>query len=163
TATQRAGEMATASTVPAKRAPAIAPVRPNVYIGTLGVFLGAGIGTMNGRLISVGLPDLRGPLGLGFDQAPSIPPAYTMPLMFRGPFSVYLGAMFGVRGVLPPAAAIFILSSILLPFSPNLGVLLALQVISGLASGTFYPLTLTFALRSLPMRFTIYGIGVYSL
>jgi DHA2 family multidrug resistance protein len=36
-------------------------------------------------------------------------------------------------------------------------------VISGLASGTFYPLTLTYALRSLPARYTIYGIGVYSM
>jgi DHA2 family multidrug resistance protein len=36
-------------------------------------------------------------------------------------------------------------------------------VISGLSSGTFYPLTLTFALRSLPIRYTIYAIGVYSM
>ena len=31
----------------------------NPYVGTLGVFLGAGIVTLNARLISVGLPDLR--------------------------------------------------------------------------------------------------------
>jgi DHA2 family multidrug resistance protein len=134
-----------------------------VYLGTLGVFLGAGIATMNGRLISVGLPDLRGALGLGVDEASWIPTAYNMALMFMGPFSVYVGALFGPRRVLLSAAAIFILCSILLPFSPNLGVLLALQVIGGLTSGTFYPLTLTYALRALPMRFVIYGIGAYSL
>jgi len=38
-----------------------------------------------------------------------------------------------------------------------------LQVISGLSSGTFYPLTLTYALRALPIRFVIYGIGVYAM
>ena len=39
----------------------------NPYLGILGVFLGAGIATLNSRLLSVGLPDLRGALGLGFD------------------------------------------------------------------------------------------------
>ena len=39
------------------------------YIGIVGVFLGAGIATLNARLVSVGLADLRGALGLGFDEA----------------------------------------------------------------------------------------------
>jgi len=34
-------------------------VKPNPYIGTLGVMLGAGIVTLTGKLLSVGLPDLR--------------------------------------------------------------------------------------------------------
>jgi DHA2 family multidrug resistance protein len=154
---------AAAGSVPAKLARMLPPVHANVYVGTLGVFLGAGIATLNGRLISVGLPDLRGAMGLGVDEASWIPTAYNMALMFMGPFSVYVGALLGPRRVLLPAAAIFILCSILLPLSPNLGVMLTLQVISGLSSGTFYPLTLTYALRSLPIRYTIYSIGVYSI
>src|SRR5438105_15360724 len=95
-------------------------VQPNVYVGTLGVFLGAGIATLFGRLLSVGLPDLRGALGLGVDEASWIPTAYNMTLMFMGPFSVYLGAFLGVRRVLLCATPIFIVASILLPLSPNL-------------------------------------------
>ena len=38
----------------------------NPYLGILGVFLGAGVATLNARLVSVGLPDLRGALGLSF-------------------------------------------------------------------------------------------------
>jgi DHA2 family multidrug resistance protein len=41
--------------------------------------------------------------------------------------------------------------------------MLALQTLSGLSSGTFYPLTMSYALRGLPVRYTIYGIGAYSL
>jgi DHA2 family multidrug resistance protein len=141
----------------------LAAARPNPYIGTVGVFLGAGLSTLNGRLVSVGLPDLRGALGLGVDEAAWIPTAYNMALMFMGPLSVYLGALLGPRRVLLAAGTIFTLCSILLPLSPNLGVMLLLQAISGLASGTFYPLTLTYALRALPMRYTIYGVGVYSM
>lgn len=135
----------------------------NVYVGTFGVFLGAGIATLHGRMISVGLPDLRGAMGFGFDEASWIPTAYNMALMFIGPFSVFVGAMLGVRRVLLFSGTVFIVCSILLPFSPSLRVLLCLQVISGLSSGTFYPLTLTYALRALPIRFVIYGIGVYAM
>lgn len=135
----------------------------NPYVGTFGVFLGAGIATLNGRLISVGLPDLRGAMGLGVDEASWIPTAYNMALMFIGPFSVFLGALLGARRILLCSGAIFILCSLLLPFSPGLRVMLCLQVISGLASGTFYPLTLAYALRALPLRFVIYAIGVYSI
>ena len=141
----------------------IGSLSQNPYVGTLGVFLGAGIVTLNGRLISVGLADLRGAMGLGFDDASWIPTAYNMALMFMGPFSVYLGGLLGPRRVLLYSATIFSISSILLPFSPNLQVMLCLQVVSGLASGTFYPLTLSYALRALPMRYVIYAIGIYSM
>jgi DHA2 family multidrug resistance protein len=135
----------------------------NIYVGTFGVFLGAGIATLNGRMISVGLPDLRGAMGFGFDEASWIPTAYNMALMFIGPFSVFLGAMLGARRVLLYSGSIFIICSILLPFSPGLRVMLCLQVISGLSSGTFYPLTLSYALTALPLRYVIYAIGVYAM
>ena len=141
----------------------IGSLNQNAYVGTLGVYLGAGIVTLNGRLISVGLPDLRGALGLGIDDASWIPTSYNMALMFMGPFSVYLGGLLGPRRVLLLSATIFILCSLLLPLSPNLQTMLCLQVISGLASGTFYPLTLSYALRALPMRYVIYAIGIYSM
>jgi DHA2 family multidrug resistance protein len=40
--------------------------------------------------------------------------------------------------------------------------MLALQVIAGVSAGTFYPLTLSYALQKLPLRYVIYAIGVYS-
>lgn len=135
----------------------------NPYVGTFGVFLAAGIATLNGRMISVGLPDLRGAMGFGFDEASWIPTAFNMAQMFIGPFSVFVGAMLGARRVLLFAGAIFTVCSILLPFSPNLGVMLCLQVLSGLSSGTFYPLALGFALTALPVRYVIYAIGVYAI
>src|ERR1700741_5072505 len=100
----------------------IASLDQNPYVGSVGVFLGAGIATLNGRLISVGLSDLRGALGLGVDEASWIPTTYNMAMMFIGPFSVYLGGLLGVRRVLLWSTAIFILCSFLLPFSPSLSV-----------------------------------------
>lgn len=83
--------------------------------------------------------------------------------MFMGPISVFLGALGGRRRVLLIAGAIFTLTSIALPLSPDLATMLVLQAIAGLASGTFYPLALSYALSNLPKPFIIYGIGAYSM
>lgn len=134
----------------------------NPYVGILGVFLGAGIATLNSRLISVGLPDLRGALSLGFDEASWIPTALNMAMMFSGVFVVFLNALYGPRRILLPAGAIFMVASALLPFAPKFWVILALLVIAGIASGTFYSLTLTFVLTALPKRLIIFGIAAYA-
>src|SRR5262244_4046739 len=87
----------------------------NPYVGIVGVFLGAGIATLNARLVSVGLPDLRGALGLGFDEASWIPTALNMATMFSGVFVVFVGSLLGPRRILLAAAAVFALVSALLP------------------------------------------------
>jgi MFS transporter, DHA2 family, multidrug resistance protein len=131
-------------------------------MGMTGVALGAMIATMNSRLLSVGLSDIRGAMGLGVDQASWVPTALNMATMFIGPFSVFLGGLFGWRKVLLFCAAILVPVSFLLPFAPNLPVLLALEVIAGLTSGSFYPLALSFILRSLPVRYAIFALGLYA-
>jgi MFS transporter, DHA2 family, multidrug resistance protein len=134
----------------------------NPWLGILGVFLGAGIATLNGRLLSVGLPDLRGAMGFGFDEASWLPTALNMAIMFSGCFVVFLSSWFGPRRILLPCAAIFAAASFLLPFAPNYGSMLALIVVAGVTSGTFYSLTMTFVLFSLPKRLIIFGIAAYA-
>ena len=134
----------------------------NPYIGILGVFLGAGLATLNARLVSVGLPDLRGALGFGFDEASWIPTALNMATMFSGVFVCFMSSLFGPRRILLPAAAIFTIASALLPFAPGYWAMLGLVVIAGLVSGTFYSLTMTFVLTALPKRLIIFGIAAYA-
>src|SRR5271169_5965894 len=104
----------------------------NPYIGIIGVFLGAGLATLNARLVSVGLADLRGAAGFGFDQASWIPTALNMATMFSGVFIVFINAFLGPRRILLPAAAIFTAASAILPFAPNYWAMIALVVIAGL-------------------------------
>ena len=134
----------------------------NPYLGIMGVFLGAGLATLNARLVGVGLPDLRGAKGFGFDEASWLPTALNMATMFSGVFVVFVNALFGPRRILLPAAAIFTLVSVMLPFAPDYWAMLALVVIAGLASGTFYSLTMTFVLTSLPKKLVIFGIAAYA-
>jgi len=155
-------------TVPeAKTVRPSAPAAPtasttNPYIGILGVFLGAGAATLNSRLVSVGLADLRGALGYGFDEGSWLPTALNMAMMFSGVFVVFVNSLFGQRRILLPAAAVFTVVSVVLPFSPNYWIMVTLLVVAGVASGTFYSLTLTFVLTTLPKRLIIFGIAAYA-
>jgi len=141
--------------------PAVMTIHP--LLGVFGVLLGASIATCTGRLISVGLMDIRGALHLGADEASWIGTAFNASMMFIGPFSVYLGGLLGARRVLLACAGLFTLISVLLPFASNLPFLLVLLVLAGLTAGTFYPLTLSFVLRSLPMRYVLLGIAMYAM
>src|SRR5262249_49461927 len=66
-------------------------------LGIVGVVLGAGIVTLTGRLLTLGLADLKGNVGVGFDDGAWISSAFNVALMFIGPFSVYLGGLLGPR------------------------------------------------------------------
>jgi DHA2 family multidrug resistance protein len=119
--------------------------------------------TGTGRLLSVGLADLRGALHLGVDAASWLSTSYNAAMMFIGPFSVYLGGVLGARRVLLACGALFTLITALLPFSSSLPITLALLVLAGLTGGTFYPLTLTVVLTNLPMRYVLLGIAMYAM
>src|ERR1700733_5550412 len=124
---------AAAKIAPAPQAPAGgSKLVTNPWLGIVGVFLGAGAATLNGRLLTVGLPDLRGALGFGFDQASWLPTTLNMAMMFSGCFVVLLSSGFGPRRILLPCAAIFATSSALLPLAPNYGVMLALMIVAGI-------------------------------
>jgi DHA2 family multidrug resistance protein len=140
-----------------------AAISTHPLLGIAGVLLGACIATCTGRLISVGLTDLRGSLHLAVDEASWIGTAFNVSLMFIGPFSVYLGGLLGARRVLLVCAGIFTIVSFVLPFAPSLTVLLILMILAGLSAGTFYPLTLSFVLRNLPMRYVLLGIAMYAM
>jgi DHA2 family multidrug resistance protein len=137
-------------------------VTTHPLLGVAGVLLGALIATCTGRLMSVGLADIRGALHLGADEGSWINTTFNASMMFIGPFSVYLGGLLGPRRVLLACAWIFTVVSFLIPFCHSLAVVIALLIIAGLSAGTFYPLTLSFVLRSLPMRFVLVGIAMYA-
>jgi MFS transporter, DHA2 family, multidrug resistance protein len=139
-----------------------AEVSKSPLIGILGVIIGAGVVTLTSRMISLGLPDFRGHLGLGYDESAWIGTAFDVGLMFIGPFTVYLGGLIEPRRILLRASALFTLILIFLPWIHNYGLVLTAMGLAGLASGTFYPLTLTFALRNIPLRYLPFTIALYA-
>jgi len=146
---------ATATAIPAE-------VSTRPLLGILGVVTGAGLVTLAGRMLTLGLSDLKGHVGIGFDSGAWLDSAYNASLMFIGPFSVYLGGLLGPRRILLFAAGLFTVTSIFLPFVHSYSLLVVALIIAGLTSGTFYPLTLTFALRNIPLRYLPFTIALYA-
>jgi DHA2 family multidrug resistance protein len=131
-------------------------------LGILGVIIGAGVVTLTSRMISLGLADFKGHQGFGYDEGAWLGTAFDVGLMFIGPFTVYLGGLMGPRRILLTAAAMFTLICVFLPFAHNYSLVIAALVLAGLTSGTFYPLTLTFALRNIPLRYLPFTIALYA-
>ena len=90
-----------------------------------------------------------------------MPTALNMATMFSGVFIVFVNAFWGPRRILLPAAGIlWRLPAV--AFCAELSGDVGLIVIAGLASGTFYSLTMTFVLTTLPKRLIIFGIAAYA-
>src|SRR5215475_827477 len=100
-------------------------------LGIAGVILGAAIVTLSGRLLSLGLADLKGNVGIGFDDGAWISSAFNVALMFIGPFSVYLGGLLGARKVLLCAAAAFALIASYIPLVHSYSLLITLLALAG--------------------------------
>ena len=133
------------------------------WLGIASVLLGAAISTLTGRLSTFGLADIRGAVHAGFDGGAWITTVQTTAQMLITPFALWTGSKFGPRRILLVACATFAVAESLLPFSPSLPALLFLQFVTGLGSGCFIPLTLSFILQSMPPRLWTYGVALYSL
>jgi DHA2 family multidrug resistance protein len=150
------GSVLTAPTLPS-------PPTSIPWLGVIAVLMGTFISTLNGRLSTFGLADIRGAVGAGFDEGAWITTAQTAAQMLITVPAVWMGATFGPRRVLIGASIAFALISLLTPFSPNLPTLLTMQFLGGLATGFFIPLTLSFILLNMPPKYWAFGIALYAL
>jgi DHA2 family multidrug resistance protein len=123
-------------------------------LGILGVITGAGVVTLTSRMISLGMPDFKGLHGFGYDEGAWIGTAFDVGLMFIGPFTVYLGGLMGPRRILLTAAVLFTVLFIFLPLVHSYSLVIAMVLLGGMTSGTFYPLTS----RS---RFATFRFGIF--
>lgn len=159
---------ATPISVPAGRPASDAPspfpadLSHSPLLGILGVLLGAAIATLTGRLLSLGLADLKGNVGIGADAGSWISSSFNVATMFIGPFSVFLGALLGTRPLLLVCASVFTVVCAFAPLVHSYGLLIVLLAIAGLTSGPFYPLTLAFALRNIPLRYLALVLALYA-
>src|SRR5271168_3750875 len=133
------------------------------WLGLLAVLMGTFISTLNGRLSTFGLADIRGAVGAGVDDGAWITTAQTAAQMLVTIPAVWMGAAYGPRPVLIGASVAFAVISLLTPYSATLPMLLGMQFLGGLASGFFIPLTLSFILLNTPPKYWAFGIAIYSL
>jgi len=131
-------------------------------VGVVAVMMGAVISTLNARLTTQGLADIRGALGLGFDDGSWINTIFAAAQMVVTPAAAWMGTVLSTRRVLLWTGAIFALASLPPPLVHDYSTLIGLQFVRGLAVGAYIPAALGFVLRSLPPQWQIWGIAAYA-
>src|SRR4029453_13507282 len=87
--------VARADRIAALRSMLPADLSHSPLLGILGVIMGAGTGSLAARLLSLGLADLKGHLGIGFDEGAWIGTAFNAATVFIGPLPVSPGRLSG--------------------------------------------------------------------
>jgi len=135
--------------------------RPIFAVGA--VLLGAFLANFDSRLFTIALPDLKGALGLTFDEGAWLSTAATASQIMIAPAVAWLATAFGLRRVLAIPSLVYALISLAIPFARDFNVLLILNVLHGLLLGTFVPATLMIILRNLPTRWWLPAICLYAI
>lgn len=135
--------------------------RPLFAVGA--VLLGAFLANFDSRLFTISLPDLKGALGLSFDEGAWLSTATTASQIMIAPAVAWLATAFGLRRVLGIPSLLYALVSLLIPLVRDYNLLLALNIVHGLLLGTFVPATLMIILRNLPTRWWLPAISLYAI
>jgi DHA2 family multidrug resistance protein len=154
---------APASVPPASAAPAARPaITHHPLVGVAAVVVGAFISSINSRVTTVGLADIRGGLSLGFDEGSWVSTLFGASQMVAAISGAWFSVVLGPRRLLMWSASIFCIASILPPLTRDPAVVLGLQLVRGLAVGTFIPATIGFVLRELPPKWWSWGLAAYA-
>src|ERR1700722_8005929 len=124
--------VATPGAAPATPAAPAAVPTAIPWLGLTAVLMGTFISTVNTRLSSFGLADIRGAVHAGFDEGAWITTAQGMAQMLIAPLAIWLGGGFGPPPVLREAGPAFAIVCLIEPLAPNLPTLVMLQFVGGL-------------------------------
>jgi MFS transporter, DHA2 family, multidrug resistance protein len=152
----------TGSAALAVPAPAVPTVGFRTLLGVVAVLLGAFISTINVRFTTAALADIRGGLSLGFDEGSWFATAHAATQLAVCASATWLSIALGPRRFMLWSSIIFCVASLLPPLTRDPALLLAIQIVRGLAVGTFIPSSISFVLRALPPRLWAWGLGAYA-
>ena len=127
------------------------------------VMLGSYLANFDGRLISVGLADLKGGFALSFDDGAWFSTATIGAQIFIAPMVAWLFTAIGLRRVFAVPSLIFAAVSLMIPFVRNYPILIALSVLYGMLIGVFVPATIMVAFKNLPMSWWVPAVALYAI
>jgi DHA2 family multidrug resistance protein len=140
----------------------IGPPSHHPLFAVAAVLLGAFIASVDSRLFTIGLPDLRGEFSLSFDEGAWLSTAATAPQILIAPAVAWLATVFGIRRLFVVPAVVYALISLWIPLTQDYDMLLALHIARGLLLGVFVPATLLIIFRNLPMTWRLPALAIYA-
>jgi MFS transporter, DHA2 family, multidrug resistance protein len=133
------------------------------FIGLIGILIAAITAELNDQVTSIALVDVRGALGISHDPGTWIQSLYASAQIVGLAISPWQLVTFTLRRWTLFCIALCGVSSVLIPFSPNIEAIYALRVLQGLAAGLIIPLLMATTLRILSPKQRLYGLALYTL
>src|ERR1700733_7508224 len=118
-------------------------IKPLFGLG--GVLIAAMTSEFNDQVTSIALVDIRGAFGISYDPGTWIESLYVSAEIVGMAISPWLAVTFTLRRWTLFAIALCGVSSVLIPFSPDIEAIYALRLLQGLAGGMIIPLLMTTA------------------
>ncbi|WP_428484167.1 MFS transporter [Rhodopila sp.] len=130
----------------------------------LGGVLIAAMGTeLNDQVTSIGIAEIRGGLNISFDPGTWMESLYISAEIIGMATGPWLMVTFTLRRFILFVMTLCCVSSMLIPFSPDIFGIYVLRVLQGLSGGLTIPLLMATALRVLTPDIRLYGLAVYAL
>src|SRR5450830_223286 len=149
--------------IAAKAAPVAAPFGLRIGVGLVGVLLAVLASGFNENVTKVAMADIRGAMGLSYDQGTWLIAAYAAMSVSAMAFAPWCAATFSLRRFTLCAIGTLLLLAWLCPFAANPETLMLMRVVQGFAGGALPPMLMSVALRFLPPGIKLYGLGGYAL
>lgn len=137
--------------------------RTRALVGLIGILIAAMIAGLNNRVGTLALADVRGALGFGLDDASWLATTYSAGELIAMPFAAWFAITLSVRRFTLWMLGTCLVLALVLPFTRNLDLLLAMRFLQGIASGTTIPLLMMAALKFLPLSIRLHGLALYAL
>ncbi|MGO4118648.1 MFS transporter [Rhizobium ruizarguesonis] len=133
------------------------------YLVVAALLLASFVVGLDTRVFAVGIPDLRGPMRLSFDEASWLSTFANAPQILISAAVAWLATVFGVRRVMIPSTLIYAGISLVIPMLHGGETLLVLHSCRALLLGLFLPATIMVMFRNLDTKYWLIGIAIYTL
>lgn len=139
------------------------PVSARTWLAVVGATIGAFMAVLNIQLVGAALPDIRGALGLVAEDGAWIVTSYLVAEIVVIPLTGWLARAFSPRRYLIASAALFLAFSAGCAFAQDLGQMIGLRILQGMAGGVLIPMAFSLVMTLLPPSRQPVGLAIFSL
>jgi MFS transporter, DHA2 family, multidrug resistance protein len=149
---------AAASSMPGEQRASLA-----TWISIMAAMIGAFVAVLNIQITNASLLDIEGGIGTGVDNGSWISTSYLIGEIVIIPMTDYLSRVFSFRRFIIANGILFPIFSVACAFTHDLGSMIVMRGLQGLAGGVLIPMAFTLILTKLPKAQQPTGLAMFAL